>query len=298
MMYLKLKNYLQIIRPYQWIKNVLLFVPVFFSGKVSVMMLGTVLGASLCFCFASSMGYIFNDWFDKERDSYHVIKCKRPLCSGVMNGLEAVLVSVLLLISIICVLFIFEFPVKFLIYLCLYFVLTYSYSGYIKNVVILELFVISSGFVVRVLAGGGVSNIEISSWLFLTVFFMSMMISVAKRKNEMDLLGDMASLHRNSQNGYSDSYLSKLLWSSGSIALVVYALYTVEKGGAVVFSVIPATYGILRFLLLTESGKGGDPIKALFEDSQLLFICIIFIIYNGLIIHLSNIVEILNYFNP
>lgn len=142
------------------------------------------------------------------------------------------------------------------------------------------------GFVLRVLAGGAVSSIAVSSWLFMTVFFISMLISVAKRLSEFNYLGkEKAILHRSSQSGYSIAYLTSMLWSCGAITLVVYALYVVEQGGIVVYSVLPATYGIFRFIYLADLGKAGDPVKVLFTDLQLLITALFFLIFIGITIY-------------
>ncbi len=103
---------------------------------------------------------------------------------------------------------------------------------------------------------------------------------------ELQVLASKASIHRESLEEYSSSYLSNLLWTLGGVTLVVYALYTVEKGNGLVYSVLPATYGIVRFFLLADHGKGGDPIKALFGDTQLLVTTLIFFLFLGLKIYM------------
>ena len=105
-----------------------------------------------------------------------------------------------------------------------------------------------------------------------------MMISIAKRLNELKELGkDDAILHRKSQIGYSLMYLNSMLWACGSVTLVVYSLYAVEHGSLVIFSVLPASYGIFRFIYLADLGRGSDPIKTLFSDRQLLLTTLSFL---------------------
>lgn len=223
------------------------------------------------------MGYILNDWMDRNRDCYHHKKQIRPFPSGKVNGKEAIVLLFLLFFGVCIISISFRFEPHFLVILFLYFTLSVTYSLYTKHIVILELFSVSLGFVLRVLAGGAVSGIVISSWLFLTVFFISMLISVAKRLSEFEILGEeRAVLHRKSQAGYTRSYLQHVLWICGGITLVVYSLYVVGHGGIMVYSVLPASYGIFRFIYLTEQGKGSDPIKALFGDRQLMVTSFIF----------------------
>lgn len=254
--------------------DVQLFVPV---------LLGTV-----CFCLMSSLGYVLNDWVDRHRDRFHHEKKNRPFSSGKINGFEGGILAVLLTVSVVMICFFSKFEHGFLFFLLLYFLLSVTYSLYTKHIVILELFSVSLCFVLRVLAGGAVSGIVISSWLFLTVFFISMLISVAKRLSEYGILGEeQAVLHRQSQAGYTRSYLQNVLWVCGGITLVVYSLYAVSHGRLIVYSVLPASYGIFRFIYLTEQGRGSDPIKALFSDRQLLLTSVLFFIFLTMVIYLK-----------
>ena len=275
-----LKNFIILLRPYQWIKNLLLFSPLFFSGKLVGQSI-YITGLGVCvFSLVSGLGYILNDWIDKENDRFHPNKRLRPFCSKQVTGFKAAFLSGGILLIIVICLIGFHFPLLFIYYLLAYAVMTASYSLYLKQVVILEIFAVAFGFVLRILAGGAVCNIEISNWLFLTVFFIAMMISIAKRLNELKELGEKeAVLHRKSQAGYSLNYLNSMLWACGSITLVVYSLYAVEHGRLVMYSVIPATYGIFRFIYLTDQGKGSDPIKTLFSDQQLLLTTLIFLLF-------------------
>lgn len=274
-------------RPYQWIKNVLLFSPVFFSGRLEVHTIQLVVWAAACFSLTSSVGYVINDWADRHRDRYHSEKKNRPICSGLVSGRGALIFSACLIIGVIGIIVGFELNAVFQVFLIIYFILTTSYSFFLKNIVILELFAVSMGFVLRVLAGGAVSEINISNWLFLTVFFISMLISVAKRLSEYQILGEEdAVLHREIQTGYTRAYLQNVLWVCGGITLVVYALYVVDHGGVIMYSVLPAAYGILRFIYLTEQGRGSDPIKALFSDRQLMLTSLVFFVFLTIMIYM------------
>jgi len=275
-----IKNCLRLLRPYQWIKNLLLFSPLFFSGNLfDKTLIITGIGV-IVFCLVSGMGYVLNDWVDKKNDCHHFNKKNRPFASGALQGRHGLILSIALLVIILLILSIARPAPLFLFYLAAYAGLTLVYSLYLKQVVILEIFAVASGFVLRVLAGGAVGHVVISNWLFLTVFFIAMMISIAKRLNELKELGEKdAVLHRESQAGYSLNYLNSMLWACGSITLVVYSLYAVEHGRMVMYSVIPATYGIFRFIYLTDQGKGSDPIKTLFSDRQLLLTTLIFLFF-------------------
>lgn len=283
---LYLKNFISLLRPYQWIKNLLLFSPLFFSGHIIDTVLFTVAVAAFIFSLVSGLGYVLNDWMDRKNDAYHPDKKKRPFCKGALNGYHALFFCCIILGIIALCLIVLDFPNEFFYFLLTYAGLTTLYSIYLKHIVILEIFVVASGFVIRVLAGGAVCGIAISSWLFSTVFFIAMMISIAKRVNELKELGKGdAIMHRKSQEGYSQTYLNSMLWACGSITLVVYALYAVEQGSLVIYSILPASYGIFRFIYLTDLGRGSDPIRTLFSDRQLLLTTLIFLLVLTFVIY-------------
>jgi len=280
------KDHIKLIRPYQWIKNLLVFAPVFFSGRLISTRIRQAGAGFVIFCIISALGYILNDWTDRKKDRIHPRKKYRPFCTGSVSGKSALALSGILILACLAILAVSDLCPMFIAYAGLYIILTLSYSLYFKSIVLLEVFIVAMGFVIRVLAGGAACNITISSWLFLTVFFIAMMISIAKRLTELKILGKSAAIqHRQSQAGYSVEFLNFLLWSCSSITLVVYSLYALEHGKLVIFSVIPAAYGIFRFLYLTDQGKGSDPIKALFSDRQLLLTTLIFLLFLTMVIY-------------
>jgi len=269
---------LAVIRPYQWIKNVLVFAPVFFGGKLADMgLLMYAAGAAFMFCIAASTGYVFNDWMDRKDDRNHPTKRMRPFASGILTGKDAILLG-LILLAILIGMSLLLLP-HYLLLTCVYayFLMSLLYSFYFKRIVLLEIYLVSFFFVLRVLAGGLATDIYISNWLFSTVFFLSLLITVAKRKTEIMVIGKDVMNHRVSLQHYPVSYLDHLLWTAGGVSIVTYALYTVEKGQLLVFSLIPATYGITRFIMLTNKGDGGDPILALVKDSHLIIATLIFL---------------------
>ncbi len=280
------KDHIKLIRPYQWIKNFLVFAPLFFSGNLISSRVWQAGAGFIIFCMISALGYILNDWTDRKKDMLHPRKKYRPLCTGSVSGKSALLLSWILILACLTIIAGSKLPLRFMTYAGLYIILTMSYSLYFKSIVLLEVFIVAMGFVIRVLAGGAACGVTISSWLFLTVFFIAMMISIAKRLTELKTLGKAAAIkHRQSQAGYSADFLNSLLWSCSSIALVVYSLYALEHGKLVIFSVIPAAYGIFRFIYLTDNGKGSDPIKALFSDRQLLLTTLIFLLFLTIVIY-------------
>ena len=268
-----------VIRPYQWIKNVLVFAPVFFGGKLFDTAIIIQASLATCmFCIAASIGYVFNDWVDRKEDRNHPTKRMRPFASKSLSGKDAIwltilLASILIGISIVLV-------NKYLLLICIYTYLFISilYSAYLKKIVLLEIYIVSFFFVMRVLAGGIATGIHISNWMFATTFFLSILISVAKRKTEIMIIGESnMKNHRATLQFYSMDYMDHFLWASGVISIVTYALYTVEKGQFLVYSLIPAIYAITKFIMITDEGRGGDPILTLVKDTHLIMATLTFL---------------------
>lgn len=275
----RVMTYLEILRPYQWLKNLLVFTPVFFAGKITdLLLLRSATGAALMFCATASFGYLLNDWLDRKRDANHPQKCRRPIPAGKFNNKDLLLLGAFLIFLIFFLSFYFRPDTNLSICLVVYLLLSLAYSFRLKNIACFEIYLIATFFVIRVLAGGLATGIHISSWLFATVFFLSLLITLAKRKNEIVTMGEDAQNHRVSLKHYPVVYLDHFLWAMAGVSIVTYALYTVENNQNLVYSIVPATYGVTRFLLVTEQGKGGgDPIVTLAKDYHLISATLVFL---------------------
>jgi len=190
--------FLSMLRPRQWIKNLIMFFPPFLSGSMlsSSFLLLTGTLSFISFCCVSSALYVFNDLNDMAKDELHPVKRLRPLPSGAVSKSLAIfiLISLGLLGFVLALL-----AVQPLIpYLLLYAVVTIGYTTWFKNYSVVDLFCISCGFLIRLLAGGAIFTVEISEWLFLSVFFLSLFLSAGKRLSEQNLLGADAADHRTS----------------------------------------------------------------------------------------------------
>ncbi len=150
-----------------------------------------------------------------------------------------------------------------------YAVITISYSLLLKSFPIVDVFCISSGFLIRLLAGGEVFQIPISPWLFMTVFLLAVFLSTGKRLSELRSLGDKAVEHRASLASYPPGFLDGTMYVSGSAVLVTYAMYSLNRH-TLIYSVPLCLFGLLRYMLRVSSGKGGDPTDSLLKD-RLLF---------------------------
>ena len=149
---------------------------------------------------------------------------------------------------------------------------------------LVDIFFISFGFLIRVLAGGEAFRVPVTNWLFLTVFMISLLLAAGKRLGELVLLGDEAHKHRKSLTHYSHSFLEGILWFSASAALVTYALYTLEHENGIFYTVPLAAFSLLRYIYIVKVGKG-DPTEALLRDKQILTVGIAWIAVIGFMIY-------------
>ena len=262
-------NYLIMLRPNQWLKNLMLFFPPFLAGQIllpGIVTRGVVpFGA---FCFVSSAGYIFNDLLDRNRDIHHPKKSLRPIPSGVVSLAGASMFSALLMISGLVLAG--TISSRFFLLLAGYAAITSSYSMLLKTLPVIDLFCISAGFLIRLQAGGELFHVPISPWLFLTVFLLAIFLGTGKRVNESRTLGNMAGEHRTCLAHYPPGFLDGTMYMTGGAVLVTYAMYTLNKQ-TLIYSVPLCLFGLLRYMFRVTSGKGGDPTESLLKD-WLLFV--------------------------
>jgi 4-hydroxybenzoate polyprenyltransferase len=285
-------NFLQIsitaLRPYQWYKNILIFAGVVFSANITNWsMIYTACLGFISFCLLSGSEYIINDLIDREQDRIHPVKCRRPIASGSLKTSQIVPILVLLILLFLVLDYLVN--TTFLFISLGYFFLIILYSLKLKHIIILDILVISSGFVIRAIAGCIAINVSISPWLILCTFLLALFLAIGKRRNELSLLIGNASAHRYSLNGYSISVLEQFLNITSASVIVAYMLYTFHTDNYYLMFTIPfPIYGIFRYLILIhKDGFGGEPEK-LFTDKALLINLVLWVISILIILYLSH----------
>jgi 4-hydroxybenzoate polyprenyltransferase len=260
---------MKILRPVQWLKNLMLFFPPFLGGNLLHQgFFAAGLLPVAAFCLASSATYILNDIADRDHDRAHPTKKLRPLPSGDITVGNALLLATVLLVA--AVLLAFSISAKFLLFLLAYLLVSAAYSFSLKVYPIIDLFCISSGFLLRLLAGGEAFGVVVSEWLFLSVFLLALFLSTGKRLSEKNTLGEQAGNHRKALSGYPEGFLNGILFMTGSAVLVTYTMYVVSRHKAILLYTVPlCCFGLLRYLLRVLSGKGGDPTESLTKDVPL-----------------------------
>lgn len=255
------------LRPTQWLKNLMLFFPPFLAGQI--LLPGVVTKGAVpfsAFCLVSSAGYIFNDLLDRKRDIHHPKKRFRPIPSGAVSLSGATIFSAFLLFSGLLLSYLISH--RFLLLLACYAVISISYSLFLKSLSVVDLFCISAGFLIRLQAGGELFQIPISPWLFLTVFLLAIFLSTGKRVSELRSLGNMAGEHRASLTLYPHGFLDATMYMTSAAVLVTYAMYALNKQ-ALIYSVPLCLFGLLRYIFRVTSGKSGDPTESLLKDPGL-----------------------------
>jgi len=296
---MKIKAIFKLIRPYQWSKNILLFGGLIFSGSLTN--IHTIIISSLAFiifCLISSSVYIINDILDLEKDKLHPLKKDRPLAAGIIKIPLAILLLVLFLgISLTGAFFI---DLVFSLIIIAYFIINFFYSLGLKKIVILDVMIVSAGFLLRALAGCEVIDVKPSPWLFLCSLVLALLISFGKRRNEMYILGEEASKHRLNLQEYSIYFLDMMMTICATATIVTYSLYTMASETVLRFKTVNLIYttpfvmfGVFRyFFLVQQKNSGGDPTRLLIRDFPSIINVILWIITVAFIIYSNRILQL------
>jgi len=280
---LKISTYLKMLRPAQWLKNLMIFFPPFLGGVIlrpGVLEKGLVPFAA--FSLTASSTYILNDICDRENDSHHPKKRNRPLPSGEVSLATASMIGLLLVVPGLWLAHTVSHV--FFLQVLSYLVISTAYSLKLKEIPLVDLFCISSGFLLRLQGGGEAFGIPVSDWLFLSVFLLSLFLSTGKRLGELGSLGDGAGAHRKSLESYPVGFLDGVLTLSGSAVLVTYTMYVISRH-ALIYTVVLCCFALLRFFLRVKSGLGGDPTESLLKDRPLLIVSMLWAVMVGWIVY-------------
>ena len=270
-----MNNILKLMRPYQWVKNVFVFIPLFFGGQLTEMdqLLNSII-MFVAFCLAASSIYCFNDIIDVEADRNHYAKRNRPIASGAVSIKEAYVIMFLLIAVSIAILWLFLPEVNALIVVMAYWILQMAYCAILKRQAIVDVTILAFGFVLRIVAGGIAADVTVSKWLVLMTFLLTLFLGFAKRRDDVLLYNKDGKSPRYNTRRYNLTFLNQALTICGSVMLVCYIMYTVSpevmaKFGShyIYLTSIYVLLGLLRYIQLTVvDEKSGDPTKMLLHD--------------------------------
>lgn len=267
-----MKKYVKLLRVKHYIKNGLVLLPIIFSKLfLQVDCLMHALAGFVSFCLVASAVYILNDIQDVEKDRQHPTKCHRPIASGAISIPKAWLIWGICVAGAILVSVGMQQPLVSYVALLVYVVLNVGYSMGWKNVPLLEIAILVSGFLIRLLYGSLVTNIQVSGWLFLTVVSISFYLGFGKRRNEWRMQRTNAVDTRTVLSFYSEAFLNRSMEMFLCMSIVFYALWAVNQGNQMLLWSVPLVMlTALRYSMDVENmDASGDPIEMFYGDKMI-----------------------------
>ena len=292
---MNIKNILSIIRPHQWIKNVFVMVPLFFGGSLldSTDIIASLI-AVLAFSFIASSIYCLNDIIDVEDDRRHPVKRNRPIASGKVSVKQGyVCMAMMVALSFGLATLIGEQAMGVAAALGTYFLLNRAYCLWLKRFAIVDVCVIAFGFVLRLLVGGLATCIELSNWIVLMTFLLTLFLSLAKRRDDVVRMNETGHAPRKNTIRYNLEFINQAITITATVTLVCYIMYTVspevEKRIGTRYLYLTTVFvllGILRYLQLTlVDNKSGDPTKTMLRDRMMQIVVALWLLAFLLIIY-------------
>jgi len=291
-------TYLQLLRPADWVKNVFVFAALAFGARLNDPHdVKRSLLAFIAFCLTASAGYIFNDMRDRQRDRLHPAKKNRPIASGAVSLPAATTTAVALLVAA-GLLSTTMLPVRFVLTLAAYLMLTICYSLFLKHRVILDVLIIAVLFVLRALGGAYAIEVHVSPWLLVCTFMLCMFLGFGKRRCEIEMINNTHALrgHRPTLVRYTPELLTHFLSTSGGIAIITFLLYTLDRTTPSPFSdhkeylafTLPlVVYGVFRYAMLIGLGKASGPTELILKDRAFLATVVLWTLTSIAILYLD-----------
>ncbi|MCM8795544.1 MAG: UbiA prenyltransferase family protein [Candidatus Omnitrophica bacterium] len=275
-------------RPRQWIKNLCIFAAVIFTGNLrNLILLIRSSWAFVIFCGLSGAVYIINDIRDKYEDKNHPLKKERPIASGRLKIRPALISAVL--ITLVSLYLSFFLPLNFIISALIYFLLMLSYSLFLRQVIIIDVIIVSLGYVLRVLAGGFAISILSTPWSLMMTFFVAVFISFVKRKAEK-ITWEEKNSYRKNLRYYKRETLDYLIIISATIVIISYAQFAIFSGkNQNLYITIPfVLYGVFRYMYLAfEYNSGDEPSIIFIKDKPLFYNILLWILASVIIIYFT-----------
>lgn len=287
---------IKLIRPYQWIKNVFVFMPLFFGGSLlngfELYQAGV---AFVAFCFIASAIYCFNDIIDVEADRRHSEKCTRPIASGQISiGQGYVIMGLCMVLAFVSCLLLKDNMLLTMGIILAYFVIEILYCTMLKRIAVVDVCVLALGFVMRILVGGFATDIVPSRWLVMMTFLLTLLMAFGKRKDDVIKFQKTGIPPRHNTKHYSITFIDQAITVNASVTLVCYILYTISPDVTertnfeyVYLTSVFVILGLFRYMQLASmEGKSGDPTKLVLKDHFLQIVLILWLISYLLMIYL------------
>lgn len=263
-------------RPKQWLKNVFVFVPAFFAGSITDVhdILASVI-TFFAFSFAASSVYCLNDIIDVETDRRHPVKCSRPIASGAVTVSAAARLMVMLLV-VSAILVMLLGPERWAVggVILFYVLLNIAYCIRLKQFAIVDVCIIATGFVLRLLAGGFATDVVLSKWIVLMTFLLTLFLSFAKRRDDVIRMNETGEPPRKNTVRYNLTFINQTVTITATVTLVCYIMYTVSPDVGerihtpyLYLTTVFVILGLLRYIQITVvDEKSGEPTKIMLHD--------------------------------
>jgi decaprenyl-phosphate phosphoribosyltransferase len=268
---------IKLVRLKHWIKNTFIFIPTFFAGKIfDLTELTQLLEGFFAFSFIASAVYILNDINDRNIDRLHPKKKYRPIASGKIKVSQATFIMTLFLISGFTLGFFIAHT--FLYLLVGYFLLNVMYSFGLKNIAILDLFIVASGFLLRVYGGGIITNLSISHWLSIMILLLALFLVIAKRRDDLVIHSSTGEEVRRTSKTYNLEFINSCLTLLSAVIIVAYIMYTISpeiterfNSNYLFITTAFVIAGVMRYLQITfVEQQSGSPTSIFFKDRFIL----------------------------
>lgn len=287
-----MKSIITLLRPHQYIKNLFIFAPLLFTFQFNTQSVTSTIVAFILFCIIASSIYVVNDLLDINEDQKHPTKKNRPLASGEVS--KATAKKIIFLLSSTSFIISFLFDIKLFMVLVIYFILNILYSYRLKHVAIVDIFIISTGFVLRLFAGALVTDTPLSMWIIIITFLLAIFLSLAKRRDDV-LLSIAGKETRKNIDGYNLEFVNASMVLMAGVVIVSYLQYTVSPEVIerlhthnLYITAFFVVLGILRYMQITfVEQQSGSPTKIVLKDRFLQLTILLWIFSFIAVIKLS-----------
>ena len=291
-----MKDILRLIRPHQWIKNMFVFLPLFFGGVLldrTALLHGIIV--FFAYSFTASSIYCYNDVIDVTADRQHPVKCMRPIASGAVSLKTGYALMALMLLLSVAALLLLPADVRWDVatVLGIYYVLNLTYCSWLKQYAILDVCIVAFGFVLRILAGGYAAQIVPSHWIVLMTFLLTLFLSFGKRRDDVLRMNETGEAPRRNTSRYNLTFINQSITITASVTLVCYIMYTVSAEVIERFHThnlymtsVFVLLGLLRYIqIAVVDEQSGDPTKVILRDRFLQFVVLAWLVSFLLIIY-------------
>lgn len=293
---MNIKHIVKVARPTHWVKNIFVILPVFFGG--AILNTTQAIAAALTFMsfsLAASAIYCLNDIIDVDADRAHDVKRHRPIASGAITIPQAYgMMSLSMIASIFLMLLLPDGQAKTIIVIIAYFLINVAYCLRLKEYAIIDVCIVASGFVLRILAGGYATGVQLSKWIVLMTFLLTLFLAFAKRRDDVIRLNETGHAPRKNTSRYNLTFINQAITITGTVMLVCYIMYTVSPEIIAQFGTdklyltsILVILALLRYLQIAfVDEKSGDPVKVALSDHATQLILLAWVLSFLVIIYL------------